>query len=364
MIHPVNKNATKEVRAVLEYLESIRGNGILTGQHTQTMAQEELQKIEKVTGKLPALCGFELLSYSPNINLTSCGKEALTEIRENEGTLKMAYEWAEKGGLITFTWHWYSPIGGTDKSFYTKNTDFRAEQVLVDGTPERAAFYHDLDVMAELLKGFQKKQIPILWRPFHEAEGEWFWWGAKGMEVAGELYRLMFRYFTEEKHLDHLIWVWNNPRPEGYVGDAYCDIVTADYYPPEHTHTAMKEQWSSLSKVSPGKPVAIGEIGTIPGISEMKKEKADWLWFMMWSRDFVLTERFTTEEEFRKQYGHPYAITLDRLPFEATLPKQTVTRADALNAFYEARKQMEDEPEMSLDEINAEITAVRAEREE
>ena len=76
----------------------------------------------------------------------------------------------------------------------------------------------------------------------------------------------------------------------------------------------MKEQWSSLSKVSPGKPVAIGEIGTIPGISEMKKEKADWLWFMMWSRDFVLTERFTTEEEFRKQYGHPYAITLDRLP--------------------------------------------------
>ena len=50
------------------------------------------------------------------------------------------------------------------------------------------------------------------------------------------------------------------------------------------------------------------------------------------------------------------------LPFEATLPKQTVTRADALNAFYEARKQMEDEPEMSLDEINAEITAVRAER--
>ena len=55
MIHPVNKNATKEVRAVLEYLESIRGNGILTGQHTQTMAQEELQKIEKGYGTIRVL---------------------------------------------------------------------------------------------------------------------------------------------------------------------------------------------------------------------------------------------------------------------------------------------------------------------
>ncbi len=50
------------------------------------------------------------------------------------------------------------------------------------------------------------------------------------------------------------------------------------------------------------------------------------------------------------------------LPFDATLPEQAITRADALNAFYEARKQMENEQELSLDEINAEIAAARAER--
>lgn len=49
------------------------------------------------------------------------------------------------------------------------------------------------------------------------------------------------------------------------------------------------------------------------------------------------------------------------LPFEAVLPEQTITRVDALKAFYEARKQMENEPELSLEEINAEIAAVRAE---
>ena len=62
---PVNKNAQKEVYEMLEYLSSIEGKGILTGQHTQTRAQEELQVIFKETGKYPAICGFELLSYSP-----------------------------------------------------------------------------------------------------------------------------------------------------------------------------------------------------------------------------------------------------------------------------------------------------------
>ena len=184
MITPVNKNATKEARAVLIYLDSIRGKGIVTGLHTLTMKQEELKYIEKETGKLPALCGFELLSYSPNINWDSCDEVCLKELRENQGTLQRAYEWAQKGGLITFTWHWYSPIGGVDKAFYARNTEFDASKVLEEGTEERKAFYHDMDVMAELLQGFADRHIPILWRPFHEAEGDWFWWSAKGMDVA------------------------------------------------------------------------------------------------------------------------------------------------------------------------------------
>lgn len=314
MIKTANPNASKEVIQVLEYLESIRGKGLITGQHTLTMAQEELHYIEKVTGRLPALCGFELLAYSPNINFSTCDDAALKELRENEGTLARAYEWADKGGLLTFTWHWYSPIGGVDKAFYSKNTEFDASKVLLKGTPERAAFYHDMDVMAELLQGFADKHIPILWRPFHEAEGDWFWWGAKGMEVAAQLYRLMFDYYTKEKHLDNLIWVWNNPRPEGYVGDAYCDIVTADFYPPAHQHTSMKKQLEALKQVTANKPYAIGEIGVIPDLEAVRDEKADWLWFMMWSGVFVLEETYNTAEIYQKQYNSAYAITLDQLP--------------------------------------------------
>lgn len=314
MIQPVNPNATAEARALLQYLDSIRGKGILTGQHTLTMEQRELWHIQELTGKLPALCGFELLAYSPNIREENCDEEALAEIRANRGTLQRAYEWAQRGGILTFTWHWYSPIGGRDKSFYSKNTDFDASKILVEGTPEREAFYRDMDVMAGYLQGFQEKKIPILWRPFHEAHGDWFWWGRSGPEVAKALWRLMFRYYTDVKQLNNLIWVWNSPDADGYVGDAYCDIISSDWYLEPHDHTALAEQHEILKKVSAGKPMAIGENGILPDIDAIAWEKRDWLWFMTWSGPFVFGERFNSEESYRQQYHHPYAITLDKLP--------------------------------------------------
>lgn len=96
---PSNPNAQQGVRNVLKYLSDITYEKIITGQHTQTMAQEELHLIEKVTGKQPALLGFELLSYSPNINYFDTDDECMTEVTENYGTLKRAWEWAEKRGL-------------------------------------------------------------------------------------------------------------------------------------------------------------------------------------------------------------------------------------------------------------------------
>ena len=72
---PCNPNAQPEVKEVLEYLSQIEGKGILTGQHTQTMEQPEIWRIEKLTGKLPAICGFELLSYSPNIRRETADEE-------------------------------------------------------------------------------------------------------------------------------------------------------------------------------------------------------------------------------------------------------------------------------------------------
>ena len=87
---PCDKNAIPEVHRVLEYLNSIEGKSIITGQHTQSMGMEEVECILQETGQLPALCGFELLAYSPNINWGDAGEECLAEIKEAAKTLNKA----------------------------------------------------------------------------------------------------------------------------------------------------------------------------------------------------------------------------------------------------------------------------------
>ncbi|MCL2628341.1 MAG: glycoside hydrolase family 26 protein [Oscillospiraceae bacterium] len=310
---PCNKNASPEAKKTLQYLADLRGKGILMGQHTQTMAQEELEYIREVTGKEPALCGFELLAYSPNIDYKNSSDECLTEVKENKNTLDKAWEWASRGGLITFTWHWYSPLGGSDKAFYQRYTDFDARRVLVDDTPEREAFLSDIGVMADLLRPFCEKKVPILWRPFHEAEGEWFWWGSRGPETAKGLYRLMFERFTNLYELNNLIWVWNSPLAEGYVGDDVCDIISRDIYLPKLTHSDYKEQYDELIKITKTKKItALGETGPIPDVDKLSKTGIPWTWFMTWSKG-VCREEFTSRKTLLDAYNHPYAITLDKL---------------------------------------------------
>ena len=311
----VNPCAQDCVKNVLKFLSDITYKQIVTGQHTQTIAQEELAHIEEVTGKQPALLGFELLSYSPNINYLDTDEECMIEVEQNFGTLKKAWEWADKKGLITFTWHWFSPLGGRSKAFFSYNTDFDAGKAVIEGTPENRALLSDMDMMAGLLRPFCDKHVPILWRPFHEGDGNWFWWGAKGPEPLKKLWRLMYERYTKVHHLNNLIWVWNSPVAECYPGDDVVDIISRDMYPPEHEHTSRTEMYRNLVKITEQKKIVlIGETGTLPDAKAIVDEGIGWSTYMTWSRDFCLTERFNTNEVLREMYNSPYAVTKDKLP--------------------------------------------------
>ena len=312
---PADPQAQPCVKNVLEYLSDISYTKVLAGQHTQTMAQEELACIRKATGKEPALLGFELLSYSPNINYLDTDEECMTEVQDNYGTLKRAWEWAERKGLLTFTWHWFSPLGGRSKSFFTRNTDFDAAKAVTDGTSENRALLSDMDYMAGLLRPFRDRGVPILWRPFHEGEGNWFWWGAKGAETLKKLWRLMFERFTRVHGLNNLIWVWNSPAPETYPGDDVVDIISRDMYPEAHSHTSCKEMYDALCKItSAPKIVLIGETGTVPDVDAIVREGVGWVSYMSWSKEYSLTESFTTFEYLKKVYDSPCSVTKDELP--------------------------------------------------
>ncbi len=311
MVNPVNPNATGEAKALLNFLYDAAGKKIISGQHTQTVPMQEINYIYQTTGKKPKLRGFELLAYSPNIVYEGASEECLKEVYENRDTMDEAIRWAkETNGIVTLTFHWFSPIGGFDKSFYTENTDFDASRILMEGTPERQAFYSDMEVIAKQLKRFQDEKIPVLWRPFHEAEGTWFWWGAKGPEVAGELFRLMYHYYTDICKLNNLLWVWNCMSDKGYPGDAYVDVVSMDTYLPEYKATDYKEEYDRLlNYTSKNKVAALAEIGYLPDIHLLEKSQVPWAYFMCWSGDFCIGNKFNKEENLRELYNSEYVIT-------------------------------------------------------
>ncbi len=312
---PVNKNASLKAGELLNYLSETAGKAIITGQHTQTNPMEEIAYIERHTGKQPKLRGFELLSYSPNINYSDATKECLTEIDENRGTLETAMRWAkETDGIATFTFHWFSPLGGRDKSFYAKNTDFDATRVLVDNTPEREAFFHDIDSIAGQLEPFCKADIPILWRPFHESDGRWFWWGAKGAEVARELYKLMFRRYTDIHRLNNLLWVWNCNVPEGYPGDEYVDIISVDVYLSKYRATDYAQEYRKLiDATSTNKTAALAEVGYIPDIGLLEQSRIPWAYYMTWSKEFCIGEQYNSVSSLKQMYDSSYAVTAKKL---------------------------------------------------
>ena len=125
----------------------------------------------------------------------------------------------------------------------------------------------------------------------------------------------MYERYTKHHDLTNLIWVWNSPLAEGYVGDDVVDIISRDLYPPAHQHTDLRQEYEELIRITPTpKLAALGEIGPLPCVQSISKSRISWLWFMIWSNDFGKTDKFTRKEILHGAYHSDYAITLDRLP--------------------------------------------------
>lgn len=167
-----------------------------------------------------------------------------------------------------------------DYAFYKADTEFDATNATVEGTWENKVFTEDLKNAAAYLKLLRDADIPVLWRPFHEAAGGWFWWG-KDAASFKSLWIAMFNYFKTEG-LDNLIWVWTTEGNDSdwYPGDQYVDIVGRDIYNKE-TADCVSE-YTSIAENYGNKIVSLSECGTVGLISEQWASGARWSWFMPW----------------------------------------------------------------------------------
>lgn len=317
----VTPNPSREAQNVMNYLKSIYGKKTLSG----TMANvswniEEADWVYEQTGKSPALNCFDFIHhlYSPAdwINYEN------TTVVEN---------WWNNNGLVAAMWHWCVPndmsvITPDKSSFYTETTNFDVSKINDPASPEYKLMIKDIDIISGYLKLLQNKNIPVLWRPLHEASGNtnaypggtgWFWWGAKGPEPCKALWRVMFDRMTNHHKLNNLIWVWTTQGNDAdwYPGDDYVDIVGRDIYPGENMHDSQLAEFNKVkSSTSDDKMISLSECGSIPDPDQMFTKGDTWLWFMPWYRDFTRSDKHNGTAYWNTVMHNPYVITRDQMP--------------------------------------------------
>lgn len=286
---PVTPNASDEAKALLNYLYSIQGEKVLAGQQ----GSDETEYIKQLTGHYPAIKGLDLIREN-----------------ENQEVIQSVIEWWRKGGIPTLMWHWGAPGKGAGYENSKKEIDI--ERCFLDGTVENKAMWDDLRRIADWLTVLRDANVPVLWRPMHECDGDWFWYGKGTGEQFCRLWRTMFDYFTKERKLNNLIWVLchsGQPAAEFDPGEAYYDLAGADSYSKERIRKDMYEQVKLIH--GDKRPIPYHECGTIPDPDLCAAQGVNWSWWMLWSREYATNH---DKEMLKKAYNHDLVLTLDELP--------------------------------------------------
>ncbi|KAH7110882.1 mannan endo-1,4-beta-mannosidase-like protein [Dendryphion nanum] len=304
---PVNPKANADARKLLKYLGSVYGKKILSGQQ----GQASTRWVETNVGHTPAIIGLDFIEY--------------VESRKSRGGTSNdtdgAIAFAARGGIVTFAWHWGAPVGLYDNSsqpwwsgFYTAATDFNIETALADTkNANYTLLIKDIDTIAVQLKKLQSAGVPVLFRPLHEAEGGWFWWGAKGPEPAKKLYRILYNRLTNHHKINNLIWVWNSVAPAWYPGNDVVDIVSADTYS-QGDHGPTSATYNNLlTLTNDTKIIAAAEIGSVMEPALLKAYQADWVYFCVWEGEFISGGVWNSLDLLKRVYADEYVLNLDEI---------------------------------------------------
>ncbi|MBP5430687.1 glycosyl hydrolase [Ruminococcus sp.] len=328
-----NPNASDTTKRLYSYLCDVYGKHIIAGQqeycgdHNYNLwnspdvfikdNEAEFEYIQEKTGKQPAIRGIDFLAYNTSSDWRDHAPERVIE-------------WVNKyHGIATVSWHWNVPCeeGSKDIAFYVesanpKYTTFSISNALKEGTWENKVIMADIELIAGELQKLKEADVPVLWRPLHEAEGAWFWWGAEGAEPCKKLYRLLYEKLTNEYGLDNLIWIWtSSASPEAadwYPGDDVVDIIGCDKYNCADglpNLSSIASTFYSLVQSTDGqKMVTMSENDSIPSLENLVNDKAAWLYFCPWYMTYLTSEQNNPVDNLIEIYNSDYCITLDELP--------------------------------------------------
>ena len=300
---PVNPNATPEARALLRTLCDVTGKGTLTGQHNFPNQRDyDTNRIFDATGKYPAIWGSDF-GFTDGED-----KDAITH---RDLMIAEAKKQAAAGSIIYLCWHMLRPTedepgkpgDSWSGSVQARLTDDQWQELLASDSPLHQRWEKYMDTAAVYLKQLQDAHIAVLWRPMHENNGTFFWWGGRpGPYGTAMLYREVYNRMVNVHHLNNLVWVWNQngPAPGGdfynfFPGKNYCDVVSYDNY-----RTLDDRYYYEIQTIADGKPIALGEVGSIPS-AETLKAQPKWAFYMTWATNAPPTPAAIQEQRQQLQ---------------------------------------------------------------
>jgi mannan endo-1,4-beta-mannosidase len=360
---PVNPESTEKTVKLYNFLQELPRGKLLSGQHNFVGKGSAYSKqLEKLTGKKAVVWGSDFgfhvkgkdatryqhagpanlppfpweqlqalpdfsreeavlhaLKFNPELDFLDISLEAA-----RESTVREAIERHREGHIITLMWHASFPGQGDHcegSSIWTMENRPSKEQwkeLVTEGSALNRLWKSEADTIAAYLKILRDAGVPVLWRPYHEMNGIWFWWGnRRGENGFKRLWKMMYAYFTGHHGLNNLIWVWNANAPRDIPGDeawpyedffpgiSYVDVLAADVYHNDY-RPSHHDQLLELGK---GKPIALGEVDHIP-TREILEKQDRWTWFMPWG--WVL---FLANEEalIKTIYRSDRVLTLDSM---------------------------------------------------
>ncbi|SDL13974.1 glycosyl hydrolase [Paenibacillus jilunlii] len=276
---PVNPDASVEAAALLDRLYAATGNSIYTGQHNYYEEPAKwYDKAAELTGYYPALWGSDFAYYIG---------EDMGELRQS--MIDEAILQGQAGTMVTLTYHQTRPMDPATSGWESVTGDVTEAQmtdIVTPGTELYNQWAAQVDEVAGYLEQLQDKGIPVLWRPYHEMNAEFFWWGARP-ELFKQLWHNMYDRLTNLHGLNNLLWVWN-PNAESswaydsapyYPGHDVVDVLAMDIYNNDYRDT----YYNKLVQLSGGRPIAIGENGELPDMQMLREKQPKYVYFMTWS---------------------------------------------------------------------------------
>jgi mannan endo-1,4-beta-mannosidase len=322
-IRLIDEKATEETKALYTNLYKLSEKHTLFGHQHATeyghgwYGEEDRSDVKSVTGTHPAVIGVDLSGFS--------GRSPAETKKAKEQVGKNIVDTYNRGGVTTVAWHFANPVSKGD-FYWVDSLSLPAVRYIIPGGAAHEKYKNilsDIGQWMHTLKGADGKQVPLIFRPYHEFDGNWFWWGKSHCtkEEFIALWRFTVSYLRDSAEVHNLVYAFSPDNQftsereflDRYPGDEWVDMVGMDNYGDmgrdryDLTSAAKKLKIVSDYALKKGKLAAFTETG-LESIPDSKWWTGTLLKVMRWETGMRLCYVLVWRNDSRspKHYYAPY----------------------------------------------------------